>query len=151
MILRKYQPDDFKEVLSLFKETVQKINCKEYTQEQIDAWIQIDPVQFKEKLDMHKSYVVINQDKIVGFGDIDSFGYLDHLYVAADYQRMGIATLLTSQLEKEVSGSVYTDASITARPFFEHRKYKVITDQIVVKKGVKLKNFKMVLIRNLEK
>lgn len=151
MILRNYQPDDFKEVLSLFKETVQKINCKEYTQEQIDAWIQIDPVQFKEKLDMHKSYVVIDQDKIVGFGDIDSFGYLDHLYVAADYQRMGIATLLTSQLEKEVSGSVYTDASITARPFFERRRYKVITDQIIVKKGVKLKNFKMVLIRNLEK
>lgn len=151
MKLRNYQPDDFKEVLSLFKETVQKINCKEYTQEQIDAWIQIDTVQFKEKVDMHKSYVVIDQDKIVGFGDIDSFGYLDHLYVAADYQRMGIATLLTSRLEKEVTGPVYTDASITARPFFEHRKYKVITDQIVVKKGVKLKNFKMVLMRNPEK
>lgn len=148
MILRAYQPNDFLEVYALFKDTVQRINRKDYSDKQIKAWLQSDPALFQKRLSMHKSYVVTVQDKIVGFGDIDDTGYLDHLYVAADNQRTGIATCLMEQLEKEVSGSIYADVSITARPFFEKRKYKVVKHQTVLCHGVKLHNYKMVLERD---
>ncbi|MBT7088103.1 GNAT family N-acetyltransferase, partial [bacterium] len=38
---------------------------------------------------------------------------------------------------------VYTEASITAKPFFEKRGFKVIKEQQVEKRGVKLTNFQM--------
>lgn len=148
MILRAYRPDDFLEVFALFKETVQRINRKDYSEEQIKAWLQSDPAHFQERLLAHKSYVVIDQKRIVGFGDIDDACYLDHLYVAADAQRKGIATRLMNQLEKEGTGSIYTDVSITARPFFERRNYKVLKRQTVLCHGVYLDNYKMVLERD---
>ena len=55
---------------------------------------------------------------LVGFGDIDKTGYLDRLFVHADYQRKGIATAICNQLEQAVQGNITTDASITAKPFF---------------------------------
>lgn len=159
---------------------------------------------------------------IVGFGDVvclddvehtGQIGYLDRLYVHADYQRQGIAsrlcdllesavlknsrvelstlkdstldisTLKNSELERLASGTmtsrlsilkppasnseksngtcgvlvtqgsrvvippalgvIVTHASITARPFFEKRGYKVKKEQSVIRHGVALKNFVM--------
>lgn len=80
---------------------------------------------------------------LVGFGDIDKTGYLDRLFVHADYQRKGIATAICNQLEQAVQGNITTDASITAKPFFEKRGYRVIREQQVERQGVALTNFVM--------
>ena len=65
------------------------------------------------------SVVAVENENILGFGDIDKTGYLDRLYVHKDYQRKGIATAICNQLEQAVRGSINTHPSITARPFFE--------------------------------
>ncbi|MCP8855721.1 MULTISPECIES: GNAT family N-acetyltransferase [Latilactobacillus] len=80
---------------------------------------------------------------MIGFGDIDQAGYLDRLFVHADYQRRGVATAICHQLEQAVAGRVITHASITARPFFESRGYQVIREQQVARQGVLLTNFVM--------
>ena len=80
---------------------------------------------------------------IVGFGDIEENGYLDRLFVRPDYQRMGIGTAICNKLEGAVQGNVFTHASITAKPFFEKRGYKVIKRQTVKRRGVLLTNFVM--------
>ena len=82
---------------------------------------------------------------LVGFGDIDESGYLDHLFVHADYQGKGIGTMICNRLEQAVSGNIITHASITARPFFEKRGYRVVKEQQVERQGVFLTNFEMVL------
>ena len=82
-------------------------------------------------------------DTIIGFGDIDKTGYLDRLYVHADYQKKGAAAAICSRLEQAVSGKITTHASITARPFFEKRGYRVVREQQVERKGVFLTNFVM--------
>jgi putative acetyltransferase len=38
---------------------------------------------------------------------------------------------------------MYTEASITAKPFFEHHGYQVTQPQTVVRRNVKLVNYKM--------
>lgn len=82
--------------------------------------------------------------KIVGFADMDRTGYLDRLYVHKDYQRMGIASALCGRLESAAETERFvTHASVTARPFFETRGYKVIKEQLVERKGVLLKNYVM--------
>ncbi len=77
------------------------------------------------------------------FGDIDRSGYLDRLFVHSDYQRKGVATAICNQLEQEVQGHIVTHASITARPFFEKRGYKVVKEQQVERQGILLTNFVM--------
>jgi len=87
--------------------------------------------------------VAIDNEVIIGFGDIDKAGYLDRLFVHSDYQRKGIATAICNQLEQAVQGSIVTHASITARPFFEKRGYRVIKEQQVERQGIFLTNFIM--------
>ena len=87
--------------------------------------------------------VAIDNNIIVGFGDIDKTGYLDRLYVHADYQGKGVATAICNRLEQAVQGKITTHASITAKPFFEKRGYKVVKEQQVERQGIYLINFCM--------
>lgn len=87
---------------------------------------------------------VTNQKLIAGFGDIDKDGYLDRLFVHADYQGKGIATAVCNQLEQAVDGKITTYASITAKPFFEKRGYKVVKERQEERQGVLLTNYVMI-------
>ena len=51
--------------------------------------------------------------------------------------------MICNQLEQSISGTITTHASITAKPFFEKRGYKVIKEQHVDRQGVLLTNFIM--------
>lgn len=68
----------------------------------------------------------------------------DHLFVHSDYQGKGIATAICSQLESAVQENIIAHVSITARPFFEKRGYRMVKEQQVERKGVFLTNFVMI-------
>ncbi len=91
--------------------------------------------------------VAVDDDMIIGFGDIDKTGYLDRLFVHSDYQGKGIAATICDQLEQAVQGRVVAHASITARPFFEKRGYKVLKGQQIERQGIFLTNFVMEKVR----
>ncbi|MDE8731778.1 GNAT family N-acetyltransferase [Eubacteriales bacterium DFI.9.88] len=145
MELRKYQSSDCKEVTELFYNTVHIINAKDYTKEQLDVWAtgEVDLEKWNQSLQEHYSIVAVDNEIIVGFGDVDKDGYLDRLFVHADYQGKGIATAICKQLEQAVEGKITTHASITAKPFFEKRGYKVMKKQEVERQGIFLTNFVM--------
>ena len=89
-------------------------------------------------------FVAEEDGLIVGFGDISPDGYLDRLYVHRGFQGRGIATAICGELEGGVSAPRLTvEASITARPFFEKRGYKVVKEQQVERRGVLLTNYIM--------
>ncbi len=147
--IRKYQTADCKEITQLFYDTVHSVNIKDYSQEQVDAWATgtVNIEKWNESLMKNYSIVAVADGIIAGFGDIDRRGYLDHLFVHKDYQGKGIATAICNELEDFVIGSgiqiVYTHASITAKQFFIKRGYKVIKEQQVERRGIKLTNFVM--------
>lgn len=145
MIIRDYQPSDCKEITELFYNTVHTVNAKDYTKEQLDVWAtgQVDLEKWNQSLQEHYSIVAIENEVIVGFGDIDKTGYLDRLFVHADYQGKGIATGICNQLEQTIQGNITTHSSITAKPFFEKRGYRVIKEQQVERHGIFLANFIM--------
>lgn len=146
MEIRKYLESDCKILSELFYNTVHTVNAKDYTKEQLDVWAtgEVDLEKWNQSLKEHYSVVAVEGEIIVGFGDIDSTGYLDRLFVHADYQRKGIATAICNQLEQAVQGNIVTHASITARPFFEKRGYKVVKEQQVERQGIFLTNFIMI-------
>lgn len=146
MMIRKYQASDCEETAELFYDTVHNVNARDYTKEQLDAWAtgKLDFVQWDLSLQGHYSIVAVEDERIIGFGDIDETGYLDRLYVHKDYQRQGVASALCDQLEQAfVVEKIVTHASITARPFFENRGYEVVRAQEVIRGECSLTNYLM--------
>lgn len=145
MIIRKYDSADCKKIADLFYNTVHTINARDYTPEQLNVWAtdNIDLEKWNTSLQEHYSLVAVENNIIVGFGDIDKTGYLDRLFVHMNYQRKGVATAICNELEHAIQGKIVTHASITARPFFESRGYKVIKEQQVIRNGIALTNYLM--------
>ena len=145
MIIREYRQSDCGEMAKLFYNTVHRVNSKDYTKEQIDVWAtgNIDLEKWDVSFREHYTLVAVEDSIIVGFGDITADGYLDRLYVHADYQGQGVATAICDKLEEYISGDITTHASITAKPFFEGRGYVTVKKQEVVRSGVVLENFVM--------
>ena len=146
MQLRKYTPSDCAQMAELFYQTVHSVNAKDYTQEQLDAWAtgEVDSQVWDKSFRAHRPIVATESGKIVGFGDMDETGYLDRLYVHKDYQGQGIASAICDELERFAAGKTFTThASITAKLFFQHRGYRVVRKQEVIRRGVALTNLVM--------
>ena len=146
MIIRQYEPTDCEHLAKLFYETVHTINAKDYSQEQLNVWTtdNIDLEVWNKSLSEHYTVVAVENNIIVGFGDIDKSGYLDRLFVHRDYQRRGIATAICNKLEQAVKADkIITHASITANSFFEQRGFKVVKKQQVERNGIALTNYVM--------
>lgn len=146
--LRAYTPSDCAALAELFDRTVHTVNARDYTAEQLDAWSPgtVDLDEWNRSLLTHHTLVAVRGERIVGFGDMDASGYLDRLFVDRDCQRQGIASALCDALER-TADTIVTHASITARPFFERRGYRVIREQQVIRRGVFLTNYVMVKCR----
>ena len=146
MQLREYIPSDCAQLAELFYQTVHSVNAQDYTREQLDAWAtgEVDSQAWDKSFRAHRTIVATESGKIVGFGDMDETGYLDRLYVHKDYQGQGIASAICDELERFAAGkTITTHASITAKPFFLHRGYRVVRKQEVIRRGVVLTNFVM--------
>lgn len=145
IVLRAYRPEDCESMAGLFYDTVHTVNARDYSEDQLNAWAtgQVDLEGWDASFRSHLTLVAEIGGKLAGFGDITGDGYLDRLYVHKDCQGQGVATALCDALEGKVEGSIRTHASITARPFFEHRGYVVTKEQQVERQGIKLTNFVM--------
>lgn len=150
MLIRCYKSSDLKYVMALYYETVHVVNAKDYSLEQVNAWApdSFDCLAWDQSLLNSYSIVALENEQIVGFGDVNKTGYLNRLYVHKDFQRRGIATKLCHLLESRVTASkIKVHASITAKPFFESRGYKVMSEQQVTRNGVFLTNYVMEKLR----
>lgn len=149
-ILRTPSSSDLELMVSLFKETVHSVNANDYTSEQLLSWAPPHAhhghARWQSLLE-NIAFVAEIDGVIVGFADLTHDGYLDRLFVHKNYQRQGIAAKLVRQLEQEAVEKgiekITTEASITAKPFFEHMGYCVITEQDKDVNGVTLRNYLM--------
>ena len=150
MRLRLYEHQDCPALARLFFDTVRTVNRRDYSQAQVEVWAPMegDLAALDTSLSAHHTLVAVEGEKIVGFADMSPDGYLDRLYVHKDHQGQGIATSLCDALEGACPSSrLTTHASLTARPFFEDRGYRVVRAQQVERRGILLPNFVMEKIR----
>lgn len=145
ILIRPYQPEDCATLANLFYNTVHTINAADYSTEQLQVWATgtVDLSAWNAAFLAHITNIAEIGTTIVGFADRTHSGYLDRLFVHHQYQRMGIATALCDALEADFSGIITTQASITAKPFFEQRGYRVLCSQQVERQGVFLTNYRM--------
>ncbi|MBW4426713.1 MAG: GNAT family N-acetyltransferase [Nostoc desertorum CM1-VF14] len=149
MKLRIYKIPDTEEIMKLFYDTIHEVNIRDYTQEQVDAWApaNMDIEVWIKGLGSKFTYVAEEQGKIIGFGELEANGHIDRFYCHKDFQRRGVGKKILEQLESKAKSlkieKLFTEASITAKPFFERQNFIVVKQQEVERRGQKLINFIM--------
>ena len=149
LTLRRYADSDAAELLDLYRQTIRTVNCRDYDAEQIRAWSSdaIELAPWRARFHDRFAYVAQLEQQTVGFADMDAGGYLDRVFVSADHQRRGIAKALLLRLIADAQeagiATITTQASITAKPFFERFGFEVLQQQSVPCRGVWLTNYRM--------
>ena len=147
--IRRYRPGDLAGLIALFRDTVRRVNGRDYSPQQVMAWApdEIDARQWRHRFDNKIVWVADLDGAPVGFVDVARDGLIDMLYVHADHQGKGIASLLLRTVEASARTRgllrLFTEASITARPFFEHRGFRVIAPQRVMRWALEFVNYRM--------
>jgi putative acetyltransferase len=149
MDIRRFDVRDSAAVLQLFKGTILSVNLGDYTKEQCEVWANSfsDIEVLKVRLEKSLTYIAEFDGKIVGFGNVNGFGEIDLLYVHKNFQGRGIASAILRKLETDAKSygfaELATEASITARPFFESIGYQVEVVQIKIVREFEFINFRM--------
>jgi putative acetyltransferase len=147
--VRPYAAADLDRLIALFGNSVRTIARRDYTLDQVLAWApeEIDREGWAMRLAASDTWVATHGDCVAGFTSLQPNGHIDLLYVDPDFQSRGVASMLLRRLDgsAEARGMVrlFTEASITARHFFERRGFQTIEMQTVRRRGQELINYRM--------
>ncbi len=152
MQIRLFQSEDTEQIAQLFHDTVRKINIQNYSPEQIIAWAPED-IYFRNwserprrettglpltslKVCSHRfTYVAQQDDKIVGFGELEADGHIDCFYTHYQHQGQGIGSRIYQEIETKARElnlpCLFVEVSIAAQAFFISRGFTVIKQQQV--------------------
>ncbi|AYG61534.1 GNAT family N-acetyltransferase [Rhizobium jaguaris] len=148
LTVRPYVPADADLTIDIFLRAIREVASRDYDQAQVDAWAKVeDREAWAKRRSSRLAWIVQYGSTAIGFADLVPDGLLDMMFVHPDYQGIGAASLLLTTIESEARkqglGRIFTEASLTARPFFERRGFAVLTSQSVEKRGQTLENFRM--------
>ena len=149
MKIRGYQTVDLESLLKLFQQAVMQVAAANYSQEQLIAWASSaeDMQEWDDRLREQQVVICESGSRIAGFASMENNGHLDLMYVHPESMRQGVATRLYEDLEDWARGQsilrVFTEASLTALPFFQKMGFKTVARQSVERNGVTLDNFRM--------
>ena len=145
--IRAYRPSDLDTVIAIFLSAIRVVAAKDYTPAQIDAWAQADRSLWEPRRLSRPTWVAVIGGKSVGFADLEPNGHLDMMFVDPAHQGVGVATALLSTVEAAARAqslsAIFTKASVTARPFFAKRGFRLVAEQLVERHGQRLTNFRM--------
>ena len=154
---RLFQPQDAPQIAQLFHNTVRTINLQDYSLNQVKAWAP-DDLYFRDWIKVCTSrvtYVAANvsengdqkQGIIIGFAELEIDGHIDCFYMHKDYQGCGVGKSLYQAIESHAlklnCDRLYTEASITAKVFFQNQGFRIEQEQQVAVRGEVFKNYRM--------
>ena len=148
--VRPYRAIDAEGTLTVFLDAVTVTAANDYSPEQVSAWSapqERDLTEWNLARTGLGTVVAIIDGELAGFSDVSADGYIHMMFVASRFGRRGVAHDLLAALEQRAHSlgvsSLSTNASITARPFFERNGFVVVAEQFPVTRGVGMRNFRM--------
>lgn len=147
--IRLFQLQDAEQIAQLFHDTVRQVNIRDYSHQQVQAWAPAD-LQFRnwaEICSSRSTYVADDRGTIAGFADLEPDGHIDHFFCHRQYQRCGVGKRIYGAIEAKAIelgiSRLFTESSITAKPFFLTMGFSVIKEQEVFCRGETFINYKM--------
>jgi len=151
--IRDATTSDAVAIADLFYHTVLHVNLRDYSRAQVEAWAgpAPDPEKWEKRIaaaeSVKRTFVAARDGRVLGFAEFEGDGHIDTLYVHHEFQGCGIASRLLDRIEAEAQRlgltHLYTEASITAEPFFRKRGFSVVTPQSVEVRGLTFRNYRM--------
>jgi GNAT superfamily N-acetyltransferase len=147
--IRDYEQADAPAIARLFYDTIRSVNRADYSEGQVEAWAPAipDAGEWHDRMADRRTLVAEEGVEVVGFCELEEDGHLDMFYVRKDAVGRGIGRSLYEAAERAARGwdlgRIFTEASVTARPFFERRGFRVLSERRVSRQGVELTNFAM--------
>ena len=147
--IRKYNTKDLYDIAHIYFDTIHIINARDYTTEQINAWVPYrnNYEKWSEKLDKTQPLIATINDKVVGFAEFEKNGHIDCFYVHYEFQRRGIGSALINEIKNIAINlpinKIYAEVSITAKDFFIKMGFNIVKEQTVIIGKVELRNFVM--------
>ncbi|HHP0480863.1 GNAT family N-acetyltransferase [Vibrio campbellii] len=147
--IRDFQEEDAPTLWALFFNTVRNVNRRDYTEQQVKAWAQegFDSQLWLKKMISIQPFVAELDGVIVGYSDVQPSGLVDHFFCHHEYQGQGVGRALMTHVLKQAAvkglDRIYSEVSITARPFYEHMGFTVVNEQQIEVRGATLTNYVM--------
>jgi putative acetyltransferase len=149
VLIRPALESDFGAIGRVFHDAVRQIARDNYTEEQVRAWSpeERDAEHWQRRTAKVKVNVAVLESVVAGFIGFSDSGYIDLLFVRPEFVRLGIAKALLLGAERALGQlgveTAWTEASLTARSFFQTMGYGAVRKQTVCCGGVKLRNYRM--------
>lgn len=144
-----FQEEDAPKLWALFFNTVRNVNRRDYTEQQVKAWAQegFDSQLWLKKMISIQPFVAVLDGVIVGYSDVQPSGLVDHFFCHHEYQGQGVGRALMTHVLKQAKAKgltrIYSEVSVTARPFYEHMGFIVVNEQQIEVRGATLTNYVM--------
>jgi len=149
MNLRLYQPADLEALALLFTASVHVLAAGHYNVAQREAWAPRPPdlALWRVRLAPLRTLVAEAGAALAGFIAYAGDGHLQYLYCGPAFAGQGVAFLLygcaEAQLRSAGVAQCYTEASLTARPFFERQGFVMLHEEEAQVGGQRLRRFAM--------
>lgn len=150
IFIRNYRSEDTQALANIYYNTIHRINIKHYTQEQVDVWApesSLDGESWAKKFLRTDPIIAVVGNKVVGFAELEPNGHIDCFYCHHEWIGRGIGSALMNEIFKRAKNfnidRLFSEVSITAKPFFEKLGFVVLSEQLMVRKGIELTNYKM--------
>ena len=133
----------------VYFEATHESNARDYDADLINRWAPHDQdmSQWADRLARKNPFVAVVDEEIVGMAEIEPNGFIDYFYVHPRWQDKGIGKALLATLESEAAklgvNVISANVSITAKPFFLSRGFRVTEAQSNVILGHPAPNFRM--------
>lgn len=145
----EYSEEYAQQVTDLFYDAVYSISPAFYSLRQKQAWAPY-PINYKwwkARLATKKPFLMLFNQAVVGFIELESDGHIDCLYVNPLYQKQGVAKRLLQYVLRVAKENALTqlnvEASIVAKSLFERFNFVVETENSINRNGVLLTNYSM--------
>ncbi len=150
MLIRAFVPSDADALADLFHMSVHHVAISDYSPEQVAAWSPSKPDAkgYVEQAVGRTFLVAVGDDgTVIGYGDLEPNGHIDHLYCRPDVVGTGVGSAIYAALENVATDAgietLFVEASEGARRLFERRGFSVDGRNDLTINGVAIHNYRM--------
>lgn len=123
MKVRRYQPGEEMILYEIFSTSIHHNAKGYYNQDQLRAWAgeDISEDQWVKRIHGISPFVVEENDEIIGYGDLQSDGYIDHFFIKGGHSGQGVGRYLMNYIiELAIHKNIKilsADVSLAAKDF----------------------------------
>ena len=150
-VIRPYQAADAEALAQLYFDSARLLGARRYSPDQVAAWAPAPAeasVVHARASDGRTTLVAVGaQGSVLGYGDLERNGHIDHLYCRPEAAGTGVASALLDALQacaaEQGSTRLFVEASELARGLFERKGFTTSHRRDFKVRGVAIHNYAM--------